>query len=749
MFRRYRNSIPSGCTKYAVTLFLTCFPQWALSMPINWSGATHDQQWTTVGNWDTNSVPTAQDDVTMAPGSGASLQAIVNSSGDVAHQLSIGSGGYSGNLTIASAGILNSDISIIGQTGSVGSVQVLNGGVWHAGALTLANGLSSIGSLNIYGTVTSSSIQLAMDSGASSVLVLGLSGANALLETNSISGGNGSQYIYFSGGTLRALSDQNNFISGIMSNGLRLTTGGLFLDTNGFDVGLQGGFVNHGLTPGPFTKQGEGRLTLNGTSSYSSNTVIEHGVLRAGNANALSPNSQHVVQSGAELDLAGFSQTIRGLNNNGLVSLVGTEPGNQLTLTGDLTGSGRFALGVDFGHQVSDVLRVQGASSGEYPLDILDQGDPPSAASQNIEVIETADGIAQFYLADGVVESGLFRYTLQEGLAGEPGSEHQWYLVNANHQLSRQATAIRASAPGILESAWFARLDTLHQRMGELRTQPKNVRPSCGDLWIRNYDQKQRIGHHPLGESLRQYLHAADIGIDYVGQPNDTHVWWLGLFTGYGKVRQALHAAPIDVDSNSYYAGAYATFLSPRQWYLDVVARAQHFSNEFNSRSVQGQMNEGDYDHWGYTLSAELGQRIELDCGLDFYVEPQLQVAYSHLNRAHYDTTNEVAVHINGTNLLQTRATLIAGVLYDLDKDRQFIEPYVKVNALKQSSHGGHVQASGERWRPNVDGTLLTAGLGINYQFNRTMQLYVDYAAGKNHHYTLPWQVNAGFRWLM
>ena len=105
-----------------------------------------------------------------------------------------------------------------------------------------------------------------------------------------------------------------------------------------------------------------GTTTLTGANIYSGATNVDAGTLRAGALNTFSPNSAVTVASGGTLDLNGFSQTVSGLTNAGLVNMgTGTAPGTVLTTT-SYTGTGgtmaintvargrRLALG-QIGHQ--------------------------------------------------------------------------------------------------------------------------------------------------------------------------------------------------------------------------------------------------------------------------------------------------------------------------------------------------------------------------------------------------------------
>ena len=81
------------------------------------------------------------------------------------------------------------------------------------------------------------------------------------------------------------------------------TGGNGTVDTTGGDIGLSG--ILSG--PGGLTNAGPGTLTLSGLNTYSGPTIVNGGVLYAGAADSLSPNSDFTVNGGT-LDATGSAQ---------------------------------------------------------------------------------------------------------------------------------------------------------------------------------------------------------------------------------------------------------------------------------------------------------------------------------------------------------------------------------------------------------------------------------------------------------
>jgi outer membrane autotransporter protein len=86
---------------------------------------------------------------------------------------------------------------------------------------------------------------------------------------------------------------------------------------------------------GAFEENGTGQTTLSGNNSYSGATTVNSGILQAGSANGFSSNSQFIVNTGATLDLNGFTATIRSLTGNGSIINSATATPVSLTIGGD------------------------------------------------------------------------------------------------------------------------------------------------------------------------------------------------------------------------------------------------------------------------------------------------------------------------------------------------------------------------------------------------------------------------------
>jgi len=99
------------------------------------------------------------------------------------------------------------------------------------------------------------------------------------------------------------------------------------IDTTGGNIGLSGALTGSG----GLDKIGPNTLTISGNNVHTGPTTVFGGVLAAGAANALSPNSDHVVIGGT-LDVTVGPQTVKSLTM-GSAGAINLQSGNLLTVT--------------------------------------------------------------------------------------------------------------------------------------------------------------------------------------------------------------------------------------------------------------------------------------------------------------------------------------------------------------------------------------------------------------------------------
>ncbi|MDD5200394.1 MAG: autotransporter outer membrane beta-barrel domain-containing protein [Terrimicrobiaceae bacterium] len=445
----------------------------------------------------------------------------------------------------------------------------------------------------------------------------------------------------------------------------------------------------------------------------------------------------------------------------------------HLVIRESLSGAGNFGMNVDLGRRKGDEITLESRSSGTHTLAVTNRGAAQTHAGEALRVVNTADGRANFKLAGGRIESGMLAYRLLRGDGQSAAPDPtDWYLANLTTgaggadapELSAVGRAIVNTA-GAQALTWLSELDTLSQRMGELRLglsisdsekrevttkdaqdakdqkPPAPVFGSGGDVWVRGFGRRMNADTGLTGSAFSQYVYGTDLGIDKAFRLASS---WLvtGLYGGWGGASRFFDSGSTGL-TESIHGGLYATWLADSGWYLDGVGKLNYFDNRFDAISNLGENSRGHYGNWGFGFSLEGGRQFQLGGG--WFIEPQAQAAYTHLSSADYTTSDDIAVRLVGADVFQMRAGVSAGKR--LSTPWGILQPFVKAAWVQTLSDGGNLSAAGYAERPNLDGAGVQAGAGLAMQVSQRVQFYGEYQFVAAERYTQPWSVNGGFRW--
>jgi outer membrane autotransporter protein len=462
---------------------------------------------------------------------------------------------------------------------------------------------------------------------------------------------------------------------------------------------------------GGLTKTGGGVFTLANANTYSGATTVAAGTLQAGAVNTFSPASAMTVNTGATLNLAGYSQRIAGMNLAGTVSVAGATPGTTLTVTGPWTGDGGLLKLGTVSPGASDRVLLSGATavgSGTTTVQIGNVTGLGGATTGNgIELIGTTGGASiqgnAFVLAGDHVVGGAYEYRLNNISSGG-------YLSSSSPQgqtYYRSEVPQYAALPAQLRQASLTMLGNMHQRTGDDDVKTASGSPAGTDstssnvgngsqrrAWGRlistNLDIRQSGTVSPQSHGR---LDGFQAGTDLLSVQN----WRAGVYVGQldgdmgvsGFARGIQNLSVGRNDLRNQYLGAYGTYSADNGFYADAVLQAGRHRYDIVSPMAQSGSG-GNGKGRSLLASVEVGQSFALGESGDWKVEPQFQLIHQH------QSLDDAA--IAGNTVVRQRpdsawlARLGVRVKGEVGVGVARLQPYARFNLYRAS--GGHDVAS-------------------------------------------------------
>lgn len=442
------------------------------------------------------------------------------------------------------------------------------------------------------------------------------------------------------------------------------------------------------------------------------------------NGNIINGNSL-VIDSSGHWQLAG-DNSIKSLAMDG--GSVGLSEDAFHTLTvGELSGRGVFDMRINLDNATGDFLNVAGQATGNHVLNVRNTGaEVVPEAFDALRVVHTEGGDAQFGLTGGRADLGVYSYALEQ-----QGTD--WFIVGSGKIISpstQSALALFNVGPTI----WNSELSTLRSRMGEVRGQ------ETGGGWIRTYGNRFNASLDS-GVDYQQKQHGLSFGADAPVPVGDGQLL-VGLMGGYSKSDLDLSRGTSG-EVDSYYVGAYGTWLSEEGYYLDGVVKLNKFHNESKVAMSDGAKAKGDYSNMAVGGSVEFGKHIKLPD--DYFVEPYAQLSSVWIDGSDYTLDNGLQAKTRQTQSVLGKVGATVGRQFALE-DGGVVQPYVRVAGAHEFSRSNDVKVNDQRFNNDLFGSRAELGAGVSVSLSERLQVHADFDYMKGEHVEQPWGANVGLR---
>ena len=563
----------------------------------------------------------------------------------------------------------------------------------------------------------------------------------------------GAPYIPTASGTI------NNALMG--SGTLEIKTGNLVLASPRSDIAhlnVTNG-ANIAITAPTFSPNGtitidQGLLALAGDGMTTGNVVLANGA-RMGFA---------AVSGTVNLQLPSYSSTMVVYDPMG--------PGRTATLASLKADGGAADLyfNTNLAYGSADHLAINAPVSGTFNIHVTNLvatattftttasgivATPSPIVSTrlpSLELIHSPLTTTGTYLIDPnnkEIDADIYKYTVSDTTTATS------YIVaiTSTGALSNAADIIN-NAAAALPASWFSELENVTQRMGELHFDNRDAAKGGLAAWMRgnieklNYNNKVTAG---AGSGFDEIHISGAAGLDYK-TGDDTRAVYLGAYAGYGQSTRDRNTVASDVTSDSSFGGIYVTTAAKTGWYLDATAKFNRFKNSFTALAAStGETTTARYDNWAIGASVELGKYCQLP--YDWFVEPQIQCAYTNISGATYTTSSSMAVQLLPASVTRAHAGLRVGRPIETGKYGT-LSVYLKAYYGYQWTADGQVNiapAAGQSYRtfaPAIKGTALEGGAGLAWILGARTQIYFDYDTTQADYYIKPYGLNLGIRHL-
>ena len=285
----------------------------------------------------------------------------------------------------------------------------------------------------------------------------------------------------------------------------------------------------------------------------------------------------------------------------------------------------------------------------------------------------------------------------------------------------------------------------------------KSALTSTAMAWKSNTnDLQRRLGDLRLANTNKGVWAKYIGGKSKITDGADAHMTYNGVQVGYDH-KASNGAIDYSTSSNSYTNGSgdgklggialYGTKQHDDGRYLDIIARGNRLSNNYNLYTVGGQRLNGKYHTYGTSLSAEYGKRIKKQNG--FYIDPSVEFIVGLLNGVSYDASvvGGGSMHVKADAVNSAVGRLGIGIGKETEKSNIFAKLALahefsgKANTTYSAPGNPTVQTT-----VDLKDTWLDAEIGGSWSVRPSTYLYGTFTKNFGAIVENTWRIDAGIR---
>lgn len=481
-------------------------------------------------------------------------------------------------------------------------------------------------------------------------------------------------------------------------------------------------------------------VSLNNSSSFLRGNVLTNnsGVVNFTLANNAVWQPVYNNSNGSfTMDSTNYSKTLSTINtlnlSGGIIDLAWDNPARATSrklVIGTLSGnSGTIKISTDLANNTGDTVSI-GTLSANSSMGIGVNYDS-SLTSVTSPTTIYASGAG--YKPVTITTSGLSSLALNGVLTENGAYSTMPNFINNNLTSLTVGTSsnTKAAASSASRQSQIIQvgINHLRKRLGDLR----NDSNASNEIWARTYGGEISNDKY---DNVEASYNGIQVGYDHKIQGKNGQKY-LGGAVSYTASKDSFTRGTGNSSDTDF--ALYQTWIANDGHYYDLIAKHGYLRSDYQVTDLSNNYSTASYKTQTNSLSAEYGYRKQLKN--NWYMEPQSELTYGHINSVNYTTSSTMNVAQKGIDRLIGRIGL--GIGKKLDNGNHI---YTSLSMLHEFKGEETIKASSLNYSEDLSGTWGEFILGIDAKLSDRSTGYINVEKLFGGDVSSNWQFNAGCR---